>query len=106
MTLSTLAILIGAAYCLPQLYALAKPRSFTEHARAFPRCQISGFVLMGLGTAITVATLATIAVGAKGLARRIGGADSAMAGAVVWWAELGGAAAVLGFGILLLIASF
>ena len=50
MTLSTLAILIGAAYCLLQLYALAKPRSFTEHARAFPRCQISGFVLMGLGT--------------------------------------------------------
>ena len=67
---------------------------------------IVAVLLMGLGTAITVATLATIAVGAKGLARRIGGADSAMAGAVVWWAELAGAAAVLGFGILLLIASF
>lgn len=67
---------------------------------------IVAVLLMGLGTAITVATLATIAVSAKGLARRIGGADSAMAGAVVWWAELGGAAAVLGFGVLLLIASF
>ena len=67
---------------------------------------IVAVLLMGLGTAITVATLATIAVGAKGLARRIGGADSAMAGAIVWWAERGGAAAVLGFGTLLLIASF
>jgi len=66
---------------------------------------IAAVLLMGLGTAITVATLATIAVGAKGLAARIGGADSAMAGHVVWWAELLGAVAVLGFGIMLLIAS-
>ena len=60
---------------------------------------------MALGTAITVATLATLAVTAKGLVSRIGGADSALAGHVVWWAELLGAVAVLGFGVLLLIAS-
>ena len=66
---------------------------------------IASVLLMGLGTAITVATLATLAVTAKGLAGRIGGADSAMAGAIVWWAELAGAVCVLGFGVLLLIAS-
>ena len=51
MTLSTLAMILGAAYCIPQIYALAKPKDFTEHARAFPRCQVSGFVLMAIGTA-------------------------------------------------------
>src|SRR5689334_13061872 len=50
MTLSTLAMIIGAAYCLPQLYALLKPKDFVEHARAFPRCQTSGYALMLLGT--------------------------------------------------------
>ena len=67
---------------------------------------IASVLLMGLGTAITVAALATLAVMAKGLAGRIGGADSALTGHVVWWAELLGAVLVLGFGILLLIASF
>ena len=62
-------------------------------------------LLMGLGTAITVAALATLAVTAKGLAVRIGVADSAMARTIVWWAELVGAVAVLGFGVLLLVAS-
>jgi ABC-type nickel/cobalt efflux system permease component RcnA len=61
--------------------------------------------LMGAGTALTVAVLATIAVTAKGLARRIGGVDNAVTGAVVWWAELAGAVAVFGFGVLLVIAS-
>ena len=66
---------------------------------------IVSVLLMSLGTAITVATLATLAVMAKGLASRIGGAESALAGHIVWWAELLGAVAVLAFGILLLIAS-
>ncbi len=66
---------------------------------------IVSVLLMSLGTAITVASLATLAVMAKGLASRIGGADSALAGHIVWWAELLGAIAVLAFGILLLIAS-
>ena len=67
---------------------------------------ILAVLLMGAGTAITVATLATVAVTAKGLAKKIGGVDNPVTGAVVWWAELLGAVAVLAFGILLLIASF
>lgn len=66
---------------------------------------ISAVLLMGLGTAITVALLATIAVTAKGLARRVGGADNPVTHAVVWWMELLGAIAVLCFGMLFLIAS-
>jgi hypothetical protein len=50
MTLSTLAIIIGAAYCALQLYALLKPESFTRHARGFARSEKIGFVLMGLAT--------------------------------------------------------
>jgi nickel/cobalt transporter (NicO) family protein len=61
--------------------------------------------LMGAGTAITVAILATIAVSAKGLARRIGGMDNKVMGAVMWWAELLGAFGVLAFGLLLVRAS-
>ena len=38
-------------------------------------------------------------------AGRIGGTDSAVARTIVWWAELLGAVSVLGFGILLLVAS-
>lgn len=66
---------------------------------------IASVLLMGLGTAITVGVLASLAVGAKGLAARIGGADSAVAETLVWWAELAGAVMVLAFGVLLLIAS-
>jgi hypothetical protein len=50
MTLSTLAIIIGASYCALQLYALIKPGSFSAQARAFPRSEPIGFVLMLLGT--------------------------------------------------------
>lgn len=66
---------------------------------------IIAVLLMGVGTAITVSALAAIAVSAKGLARRIGGADNAITNSVVWWLELLGAAAVLAFGVLLLMAS-
>jgi nickel/cobalt exporter len=62
-------------------------------------------LLMGLGTAITVATLASIAVGAKNLAGRLGGASGALAASIMWWAELVGAVLVLLFGLLLLAAS-
>ena len=51
MTLSTLAIIIGAAYCAIQVYALVQPKSFTQQARAFPRNEPIGFVLMILGSA-------------------------------------------------------
>lgn len=66
---------------------------------------IASVLLMGLGTALTVATLASVAVGAKGLAMRLGGTNAPWAGALVWWAELVGAVLVLLFGVLLLIAS-
>lgn len=66
---------------------------------------IAAVLLMGLGTAITVALLATIAVTAKGLARRIGGVDNPLTNGLVWWVELLGAVAVLCFGVMLLIAS-
>lgn len=51
MTLSTLAILIGAAYSVLQIYALVNPIAFAKHARAFPRSEGIGFALMALGTA-------------------------------------------------------
>lgn len=66
---------------------------------------IVAVLLMGVGTAITVALLATIAVTAKGLAGRIGGVDNPVTARVVWWVELLAAMAVLGFGVLLLLAS-
>ncbi|SFZ86634.1 ABC-type nickel/cobalt efflux system, permease component RcnA [Devosia enhydra] len=63
-------------------------------------------VLMGLGTAITVGALASLAVGAKGLARRLfSGSGSALAAGIIWWAELLGAVIVFGFGLVLLLAS-
>jgi len=66
---------------------------------------IAAVVLMGLGTAITTGTLAAVAVGAKGLARTLAGADTPAAGALLWWAELLGALVVLAFGLVLLAAS-
>ncbi|MDP2781594.1 DUF1007 family protein [Devosia sp.] len=67
---------------------------------------IAAVFLMGVGTAITVAALATLAVTAKGLAQRIGGADNPTTAAIMWWFELLGAVAVLAFGVVLLLASF
>jgi hypothetical protein len=51
MTLSTLAIILGAGYSLLHAWALFNPQSFARQARAFPRNEAAGFVLMGLGTA-------------------------------------------------------
>ena len=61
--------------------------------------------LMGLGTAITVAVLASLAVGAKGLARKLLGRREGLAAGVIWWAELLGAMLVFAFGMILLLAS-
>lgn len=66
---------------------------------------IAAVFLMGLGTAITVAILATLAVSAKGLALRFAGGNGGVAAGLVWWGELLGAVLVLGFGVLLLAAS-
>lgn len=51
MTLSTLAILIGVVFSIPQVYGLLNPQGFTRAVRAFPRSQAWGFALMTLGTA-------------------------------------------------------
>lgn len=66
---------------------------------------IAAVFLMGLGTAITVSVLASLAVGAKGLAGRLAGADSPMAATVLWWLELLAAVAVFAFGVILLLAA-
>lgn len=68
---------------------------------------IAATFLMGIGTALTVSLLASLALVIKqGSLSLSGGRASAMAGHVIWWLELLGAFAVLGFGVILLIASF
>jgi nickel/cobalt exporter len=66
---------------------------------------IASVFLMGLGTAITVAALATLAMFAKGFAKRWSRGNSRLASALVWWTELAGAFLVFGFGILLTVAN-
>jgi len=63
---------------------------------------IAATFVMALGTGLTVAVLATIAVSAKGLAIRVAGTDSRQGTAVLRVVEIGGALAVLLFGLLLL----
>ncbi|WP_192895612.1 DUF1007 family protein [Arsenicitalea aurantiaca] len=66
---------------------------------------IVSVLLMGLGTAITVATLAVIAISAKGLARRFTGMEGGVGTTIFWWVELLAAAAVFLLGVLMLLAS-
>ena len=66
---------------------------------------IVAVLLMGVGTAITTGVLAALAVGFKGLARGLAGADNKFTGALVWWAELLAAVGVFAFGLVLLLAS-
>lgn len=63
---------------------------------------VAATLLMGLGTALTVATIAVMAVSAKGLARRLGAASSRGA-LMLRGLELGAAAVVLVFGVGLLL---
>jgi hypothetical protein len=51
MTLSTLAIIIGAVTCAGAVYALIRPVAVMQQARAFPRSEPIGFALMLLGSA-------------------------------------------------------
>ena len=57
---------------------------------------------MALGTGLTVAILATLAVSAKGLAMRFADAESGRGAVVLRIVEIGGALAVFLFGALLL----
>lgn len=60
--------------------------------------------MMALGTALTVAILASFAVGAKSFAARLAG-ENARGHGVLWWLELAGALLIMGFGTLLLLSS-
>lgn len=64
---------------------------------------IAATIVMALGTGLTVALLATLAVSARGAALSLaGGVDSKLAHRVVRTLEIGGAACVLLFGLVLL----
>ena len=60
---------------------------------------------MALGTAITVAVLATLALGSRELALKLGGANAVWAKAVWTTCAIGGAIVIFLFGLLLFIAS-
>jgi len=64
---------------------------------------IAATFVMGLGTAITVATIAVIAVSAKGLASRLAGSRDGSGALVMRGIEFGAAALVLVFGVGLLL---
>jgi nickel/cobalt exporter len=64
---------------------------------------IAATFVMGLGTAITVATIAVIAVSAKGLARRIAGGGEGSGALVMRGIEFSAAGLLLLFGIGLLL---
>ncbi len=50
ISLSTLAVVLGLGFALPQLYGLANPAGFTAAVRQFPRSLPWGIALMMLGT--------------------------------------------------------
>jgi nickel/cobalt transporter (NicO) family protein len=60
---------------------------------------------MALGTAITVAVLATLALGSRELALKLGGANAAWADMVWTTCAIGGATVILLFGLILFAAS-
>ena len=64
---------------------------------------VAATFVMGLGTAITVATIAVIAVSAKGLARRMTAGREGSGALVMRGVEFGAAALVLLFGSGLLL---
>lgn len=62
---------------------------------------------MAIGTAITVSILAALAVGSRELAMRLGGGRSSAWGSRIRAAAgLGGAALILGLGLVLMVGSF
>jgi nickel/cobalt exporter len=63
---------------------------------------IASTFVMGLGTAITVAAIATLAVGARTLAKRFATERQGYGALALRAAEIGAAVVVLMFGVLLL----
>ena len=66
---------------------------------------VAATLAMSIGTAITVAVLATLALGSRELALRLGGRSGAFANAVWTTCSLGGSALILLFGATLFAAS-
>src|SRR5207247_10597484 len=64
---------------------------------------IAATLVMGLGTAITVATIAVLAVSAKDLARRLSGASEGGGALIMRGLEFGAAGPVLRFWVALLL---
>ena len=64
---------------------------------------VASTFVMGLGTAITVAAVATFAVGARTLAARFAKSREGAGGLLLRGLEVGAAALVLAFGALLLL---
>jgi nickel/cobalt exporter len=64
---------------------------------------VAATFVMGLGTAITVAAIATVAVGARSIAKHIATAQSGYGMLVLRGIEVGAAVVVLAFGTLLLL---
>ncbi|HZC95085.1 MAG TPA: nickel/cobalt transporter [Bradyrhizobium sp.] len=63
---------------------------------------VGATLLMGLGTAVTVAAIATLAVGARGLASRVAGTRAGLGMLAMRSVEVGAAALIVAFGFLLL----
>jgi len=63
---------------------------------------IASTFVMGIGTAITVAAIATLAVGAKSVAKRFAATRAGYGTLMLRGVEVGAAVAVLAFGVLLL----
>ena len=63
---------------------------------------IASTFVMGFGTAVTVAAIATLAVGTKALAKRVAGRPIGYGSVLMRGMEAGAAALILAFGILLL----
>jgi nickel/cobalt exporter len=63
---------------------------------------VASTFIMGLGTAITVAAIATLAVGAKAFARRLATSHTQRAAVVVRGLEVAAAILVFVFGVALL----
>ena len=59
-------------------------------------------LIMGLGTALTVAAIATLAVSARGAASRIAGTRAGLGMLAMRAIEVGAAALIVAFGVLLL----
>ena len=66
---------------------------------------VASTFVMALGTAITVAALAVLAVGAKGIARRLARSDDRLSGQVMLGLELAAAVLITAVGAVLFVAT-